>query len=399
MLSPPIGSGRVEGGIDIGPQDERAGRRRHPIADDARLALLHEVADALVRVAVHDPVARTRGAPLPVEVGRVQREIRQTNLALDQHAAAGDQEDLLADQVIEQPDRPAVDVSGRLEHLRLVVRDDRTAQLRLDRLNLEPDVRRAVDPHRPAIERVRRIDRVEPDDERRPSADRVHAVEPVRVVLVQPQVERQRQHLLGLHERKRRTIGRPLRAVQLEAQLLPFDGAVLREEAVLGHEVVRRIGRRRMEMLFDAHVGDVVPQDGVLRGLRLLMTKDDLLDPRQRFLPHVDARAEAAAVAEVEIDDQRMVGHRKRHPQSVVLRTLLHARRRQGRARHRIAHHRRRHVRDGDLDLERCSVRRAPVDEEGLEPGEAVHQAMRDGRRHVRRALQDAKIGPSARRG
>ena len=50
----------------------------------------------------------------------------------------------------------------------------------------------------------------------------------------------------------------------------------------------------------------------------LLMTKDDLLDPRQRFRSHVDARAEAAAVAEVEIDDQRMVGHRKRHSQSPV---------------------------------------------------------------------------------
>jgi len=36
-------------------------------------------------------------------------------------------------------------------------------------------------------------------------------------------------------------------------------------------------------MLLDADVGDVVPQDGVLRGLRLLMAKDDLLDPRQRI--------------------------------------------------------------------------------------------------------------------
>ena len=71
-------------------------------------------------------------------------------------------------------------------------------------------------------------------------------------------------------------------------------------------------------MLFDADVGDVVLENGVLRGLRLLMTKDDLLDARERLLLHLDARGVAAAVAEVEIDDQGMVRHRQSDPTSVL---------------------------------------------------------------------------------
>ena len=132
MLRPPIGSGIVERRIDVGAQDERAGRRRHLIADDARLALLHEISDALVGVAVHDPVARPRGAPLAVEVGRVQHDIGQVHLALDQHVAAGDQEDLLADQAIEQPDRPAVDARrpARTPASRRSRRPDRSASSR-----------------------------------------------------------------------------------------------------------------------------------------------------------------------------------------------------------------------------------------------------------------------------
>ena len=267
----------VERRIDVAPIAERAGRRRHPLADDALVALLDEVAHTLVGVAVHDAVARPRGLALPVEVGRVQPKSAE-DLALDQHAAAGNQEDLLAGQTVEQPDRPAVDVAGRLEHVRLVVRDDRTVQLRLDRLHLEPHERRAIDPHGAPVERLRRIDRLEPDDERRPPADRLHALQPVRVVLVQPQVERQRQHLFGLHQRKGGPIGRPLRAVQFEAQLLPFDGAVLREEAVLGHDVVGRIGRRRMEVLFDADVRDVVAQER--RPARPAPADDERRSPR-----------------------------------------------------------------------------------------------------------------------
>src|SRR5262249_35262368 len=161
---------------DIRAERERARRRGHLVADDARLALLDEVADALIRVAIHDPVAGARQAALALELGRIERDVRQPYFALDEDAAAGDEENLLADEPIQEPHRMPGEVARWLVHLRLVVRDDRPAQFRFDRLHFEPRKGRSVDPDGTAVERARRLDGVEPNDVCRPSVDGVDAV-------------------------------------------------------------------------------------------------------------------------------------------------------------------------------------------------------------------------------
>ena len=231
----------VERWIDVRAKRERARRRGHLVADHPRLPFLHEVPNPLVGVAVHDAVRRAGRRSHSVEVRHVQGDVREVQLPLDEDAAAGDEEHLLADQMVHQPRGTSRKSAGLRVDLRLVVRHDRTGQLRLHCLDLEPDEAAPIDPHRTAVERPPRIDRIETDDERGPSADRLDAVQAICVVLVQPEIEGQRKHLLRLHERKRRSIRRPFRAVQLEAQLLPLDADAVSEQTVLRHDVVRRI--------------------------------------------------------------------------------------------------------------------------------------------------------------
>ena len=56
----------------------------HPL-----LALLHEVAQAAVGVAVHDVVRAPRGRARGHEVGRVHAEVRELHLALHEQVAPG----------------------------------------------------------------------------------------------------------------------------------------------------------------------------------------------------------------------------------------------------------------------------------------------------------------------
>ena len=67
-------------------------------------------------------------------------------------------------------------------------------------------------------------------------ADALASGEAVAILLGEPQLERQREHLLRLQQRKWWTIGAPLRAVDREGQLLPLD-AVVGEPELSGDRV------------------------------------------------------------------------------------------------------------------------------------------------------------------
>ena len=73
-----------------------------------------------------------------------------------------------------------------------------------------------------------------------------------------------------------------------------------------------------MEVLLEAHVGDVARQRAVLRRLHLLVPRDDLGDRWQRVFPHVRALGEPVGGAGIEIEHQRMRGR----PATVRLRRV-----------------------------------------------------------------------------
>ena len=91
-----------------------------------------------------------------------------------------------------------------------------------------------VDPDRARVERRVGAHRLEAHDVAVVAVDALGAGQPVAVAFVEAQLQRQRQHLLRLQQRKRRTVGAPLRAVHRERQLLPLDVAAGDEVAVLG---------------------------------------------------------------------------------------------------------------------------------------------------------------------
>ena len=101
----------------------------------------------------------------------------------------------------------------------------------LHRLDAHARERLAIDPDGAPIERPILADRLEaPARSSEPSTRRV-ADQAIAVAVVEPQLQRQRQHLLRLQQRKRRTIGAPLRAVHRERPLLPLDAVAIDEVA------------------------------------------------------------------------------------------------------------------------------------------------------------------------
>ncbi len=196
--------------------------------------------------------------------------------------------------------------------VRLLVRHDRRRELRLRRLQLALHERRGVDPDRAAIERAAAaLHGIEVDDVAVAIVDARHAFEAIGVVVGETQRERDRQHLLGLKQRKRGTIFLPLRSVDGEAQLLPLDAVAIDVEAVFGDDVVAGIGDGRPEVLLHARAGGVVFERGVLRGLRLLMTRDDFADRERVARGDVVAFGDDVAERVVEVDDERMRGERR----------------------------------------------------------------------------------------
>ncbi len=143
-----------------------------------------------------------------LEVARVELVVAEARRLLDQDVAPGDEHDLARHRLDRQEDLPAAGLAGLGEAHRLVVRDDRRRQAGLHRLQLAAAKRLAIDPHRAAIERLRRRGGAgrEAHHIAGGAVDGLGAVEAIAIVGVEPQIERRRQHLLGLQQRE----GRPI---------------------------------------------------------------------------------------------------------------------------------------------------------------------------------------------
>ena len=144
-----------------------------------------------------------RLVPRTLEAFRVHVEVGERDALLDQQVAAGDEHDLPRGEAGEQEHRPVADRRHRRVGLDLLVRDDRRRQRGLDRLHLDARERAPIDPDRPAVERLARPDRIEPHHVAVVLADAFRAGEPIAVVVVEAELQRQRQHLLRLEQRER----------------------------------------------------------------------------------------------------------------------------------------------------------------------------------------------------
>ena len=151
--------------------------------------------------------------------------------------------------------------------------------MRLDGLHAHARKAAAIDPDGPAKERSPLIDGVELDDVAVETVDLLRAGQPVAIVVAEAELERQRQDLLGLQQRKRRPVlGAEPRSVHRERQLFPLDAVGRREVAVFRDDVVAGVGDGGPEVLLHPRVRVIVIDGGVLRGLLLPMPRDDLLD-------------------------------------------------------------------------------------------------------------------------
>ena len=229
-----------------------------------------------IGVAVHDVVAAPGRRPPGLEVGRVDLELREPDLPFDQEVPAGDEHDLPGREAREEVNGQASDLALRSEELDLLARDHGRREPGLDGLDLDLRKGRGVDPDRPAVERPRFVQGVEAHGVGVAPVHLLHSFEPVAVVLAEPEVEGQRQHLLGLKHGEGGPLGPPPRAVQQEHRLFPLAALSVLEEAVLGDHVEAGIGGGGPEVHLHASLGQVALDLRVLSGLRLLVTEDDL---------------------------------------------------------------------------------------------------------------------------
>ena len=244
------------------------------------------------------------------ERGIVDLEIRERHLLLDQKVPAGDQHDLPGGEAVEQIHLLIPDHDRRRVSLNLLVGDDRRGEPALHRLHPDPHKRLAVDPDRAGIQRRVRLERLESHDVAVVALDTRRPVQPVPVALVEPQQQRQRQHLLGLQQRKRRAIRSPGRPIHRERELLPFDVGAGHEIAILGDDVVSGIGHRRPEVLLHAHPRDVGAHQRVLRALPRLVPGDHLGDGQLTLGADPAALGEHVGRAGVEVEQHRSAGQR-----------------------------------------------------------------------------------------
>ncbi len=298
----------------------RPGPGRGPLADHALVPLLDVVAQPAIGLAIHDALAPARpGAELD-EAGIVDLEVGEGDALLDQQVAPGNHHDLARVEPGEQEDRRVADRGHRLVGLDLLVRHDRRRQPRLHGLHAHAREAAALDPDGAAIERLAVGDRIEADHVAVVPADALGAGQPVAVVAAEPQLQRQRQHFLGLQQRERRPIAAPLRAVHRERQLLPLDAILGHVVAVLRHHVVPGIGHGGPEVLLHPGRRHVAVEQPVLGPLLLLVARDDLF---HRQLPLGGDAApidEDLAGAFVEVHQHRAARLRHSHAHPAVLR-------------------------------------------------------------------------------
>ena len=164
---------------------------RDLIAHDALGPALHQVAHAGVGVSKHEMAAVACRLAFRFEFRGIDPEVGKPLFLLEQQVAPRDEQDLLGRQSSRHEDEPTSSGGHRLVRRGFLARHDGTLEMGLDGLDLESKKRDRVDPHPPAVARLREIAWVEGHDVAEALADRVRALEPVPVVGVQPQIERQ----------------------------------------------------------------------------------------------------------------------------------------------------------------------------------------------------------------
>ena len=158
-------------------------RSRRALADDAFVPLLHEVAQPLVGLPIHDAVASPGASARLFERGIVDAKILERDDLLDEDVPAGDQDDLPGGQAGEEKDRPVANRRDRPVCQDLLVGHHRRGETRLHGGHLDPRERLALDPHGPSIERPRVIlSGIEPHDVAVVLADALGALESIAIV-------------------------------------------------------------------------------------------------------------------------------------------------------------------------------------------------------------------------
>ena len=211
------------------------------LADDALVVLLHVVAKPRIRLAIHDPIADPGRMRAPRQTADRSPGNRETHQLLDEDVPSGDHHDLPGGQRRQQEHRadrrrsPAVRNPG-------FPRSTRPAPAVLPGPPAHGRARSCADRSRRSRDRARRLSRTgsKSNDVAVIPVHARFAVETVAITGVEPELQRKREHLLRLQQRKRRTIGAPVRAVHRKRQLFPLDVVASDEVTVLGDDVIAR---------------------------------------------------------------------------------------------------------------------------------------------------------------
>ena len=293
------------------PDRQRPDAARRTLADDALLALLHEVAETVVGFAVHHVSAAAGLAAGLFEPWCVDVEVGEADGLLDQDVAPRHQDDLAGGEPGEQKNRTVFERDDGGVGLDLLVRDHRRRELGLDRLDLHSCKGLLVDPERSPVERASLLRRLESHDVTVICTDPLGSRQRVAVVVREPQLKWKREHLLGLQQRKRRPVGTPLGAIDRERQLLPLDAVAGDKVPVGGDDVIPWIGDIRSEVLRHPDIRGVVLHQRVLRPLLLLVPRDDFVNREPARRRDAGALGEHRRSSSVEIDEHRTA--RQRH--------------------------------------------------------------------------------------
>ncbi len=260
----------------------------------------------------------------------------------------------------------------------LLVRHDRGGQPALDGLDADAREGLPIDPDGSAVQRRIAPDRLEPHDVAVVSADAVGAVQAISVSLVEPQLQRQRQHLLRLEQRERRAIGPPARSVDEEGQLFPLHLRSGNEVPVLADDVVAGIGGRGTEVLLHPGACDVVPHEPVVQALARLVPGDDLGDRQSAVGRDAAAVAEHVDRTAIEINQHRSAGQRRTQARGAGRGITGECLDRTLGAGHEVLHDRRAFDGEPNRDVERLRAPVSPVREKGAECLVVEEQPVRD---------------------
>ena len=188
----------------------------------AGLAFLPQRAEALVRVAEHRVVAGTRHRQPRGEVRGVDGVVAVAIVLLDQDGPARQVHGVLGEDRSDQRERAALRVLDALELLRLHVGCDVVPAVAL--FEPQPRLREgdAVDPDLAAVQRFCSLASLDAHHVTDAAVHRVGAGELVHVLLVEPQLERGRDHLLRFDLRQRELLpSLQLHAVHAKGRLHP----------------------------------------------------------------------------------------------------------------------------------------------------------------------------------